>query len=51
VVGRLAGGGRRFPKKIGVRSGAKKNMIQKKLSPEEKKCKRAKKKSQEEENI
>ncbi len=29
VEGRLEGGGMRFPKKIGVRGGAKKNMIKK----------------------
>jgi hypothetical protein len=44
VVGRLEGGGRRFPKKIGVRGGAKKNIIKKKLSPEEKNIKGPKKK-------
>jgi len=42
-VGRLEGGGRRFPKKIRVRGGAKKNIIKKKTVTERKKCKRPKK--------
>jgi hypothetical protein len=51
VVAWLAGGAaRRFPRKMGVRGGAKKNIIKEKLWPEEKNVK-GPKKSREEENI
>jgi hypothetical protein len=50
VVGRLEGGGRRFPKKIRVRGGAKKNIIKKQNCHQKKKMQKGKK-SWEEENI